>query len=245
MICDKLDSYHILTFVRSHAMNWAIATQSSYLDILNYCITCQRVHWLVTWCLPDWSGAVWRFWGYSIASGPVVGCLKMTRKEGLQIEGLKFVWFGAVVSFLVCLLLEPCSWSLLWILKCCNAFKCLSCQGSIGFTVFQMPHHDFISLMSSITLTFSEFGLAMFHFIHLSLLPQGTYLGGTPPGATCRHHCNLLLKAAILPSRSSIGAEGALSPWKSNRSTCCTFIGSAKSHMLVAQQNYEDPSIVI
>lgn len=28
-------------------MNWALATQSSYLDVLNYTIMCERVHWLV------------------------------------------------------------------------------------------------------------------------------------------------------------------------------------------------------
>ena len=128
MICDKLYAYHILSLVSYHAMNWALATQSSYLDVLNYMIMCQRVHWLVTWHLPETDRVLFR--GYSIASGPVCWCLKMTRKEGLLIKDLKFVWFGAVVSFQV------------WILKFCDAFKCLNCQGSIGFTVLQMLHHD-------------------------------------------------------------------------------------------------------
>jgi len=53
VICDKLYAYHILSLVSCPAMNGALATQSSYLDVFNYTITCQRVHWLVTWCLPE------------------------------------------------------------------------------------------------------------------------------------------------------------------------------------------------
>ena len=126
------------------------------------------------------------------------------RLKALNLFGLELLsasWSAGTMILILSLNSE--------ILRC---FKCLSCHlpGNHSVRRFANAPSWFISFMN-ITLTFSEFALAMFH--SCVIVDQGTYWGGTPPGATCRRHCNLLLKAAILPSRSSTGAEGALSPW--------------------------------